>query len=102
VINAVEFEGELIEAEPLRFTPGGVAVVRFKLNHRSRRVEASSERDIECELGVLAINTDAKMMSSVALGSIVKVTGYLDRKGKSNKQVVLHALDIELVAVNKI
>ena len=102
MINAVEFEGELIESEPLRFTPGGTAVLRFKLLHKSRRAEASVEREIDCELGVLAIDTEARMMASVPLGSTVKVEGFLDRKSRSNKQIVLHASVIKVITVNKI
>jgi len=98
--NLVVIRGNLVESEALRFTPSGVPILKFRLAHRSRQVEAGAFREVSCELDAVAVDADARLLASTALGSELKISGFLDRRGKAGKALVLHAAKIERITIN--
>jgi len=95
VENRVVLRGRLVEMDALRYTPGGVPIVKFRLAHESSQTEAGTERKVGCEVAGVAFEAEAKLLASAPLGSEMSITGFLDRKGKSSRQVELHAVQIE-------
>ena len=83
--------------EPLRHTPAGLPVVQFKLAHRSRQIEAGSERQVECEVNCIALGETANWLSRLAAGVQIKASGFLNRKHRLSAQLVLHATQTELL-----
>ena len=81
--------------DALRYTPGGVPMVKFRLAHESSQAEAGVERRVDCEVAGVAFETEAKLLAGAPLGSAMSITGFLDRKGKSSRQVELHATHIQ-------
>jgi primosomal replication protein N len=98
--NRVVFCGRLIELDVLRHTPGGVPILKFRLEHQSDQVEAGETRKVSCEISVVAFEREARLLASAALGSTVTISGFLDRKGRSRHQLVLHAINIEFETGN--
>jgi primosomal replication protein N len=86
-LNAVALSGELAEIEPLRHTPAGIPLLRFKLAHRSQQIEAGYKRQVECEVSGVAVGETAMSMSRMQAGQAVIVEGFLNRK---SAQIILH------------
>ena len=93
--NRVTVAGRLIERDALRHTPGGVAVLKFRLQHDSLQMEAGGARKVSCEVAAVAFEREAKLLAAAKLGSSVKIVGFLAAKSRSSRTLVLHATQIE-------
>lgn len=93
--NRIVFSGTLTELDALRHTPAAVPIVKFRLAHDSEQNEAGMVRKVSCEIAAVAFEREARLLSSARLGSMITVTGFIERKGRSKTQVVLHATHIE-------
>ena len=89
--NEVALSGELTTVEPLRYTPAGIPLLGFRLLHRSRQTEAGLKRQVECEIGGVAMAEVAVAMSRLKPGQTVKLSGFLNRKNRLSTQLILHA-----------
>lgn len=98
--NRVVLRGRLIELDILRHTPGGVPILKFRIEHESSQTEGGASRRVSCEVTGVAFDREAKLLSSAQLGSTLTISGFLDRKGRSRHQLVLHATHIEFETEN--
>ena len=89
--------GKLIELDALRYTPAGIPVVNFRLSHASEKSEAGAMRAVECEISGLAFEREARLMAAARPGMQVRIAGFLDRKSRDSKQLILHTTNIEFV-----
>jgi primosomal replication protein N len=81
----------------LRFTPAGVPVVEFKIDHESEQDEAGSKRKITAEVTAVAFEAQARLVAKAKPGSGVKLEGFLGAKSKRSKRIVLHVTNIEFM-----
>jgi primosomal replication protein N len=95
--NEIALSGELTTIEPLRYTPAGIPLLGFKLMHRSRQTEAGLKRQVECEMGGVAMAEVALAMSRLKPGQAVKVSGFVNRKNRMSTQLILHATDARAI-----
>lgn len=95
--NTLCIAGRLIELAPMRYTPAGVPLVSFVLEHTSRQIENEVERDVTCELQALALGDVAQTMRSVLPGWKIEATGFLAAKNKRSKMPVLHVTNIKFL-----
>ena len=95
--NEIALSGELTTIEPLRYTPAGIPVLGFKLVHKSRQVEAGLKRQVECEMGGVAMAEVAVSMARLKPGQAVKVSGFLNRKNRMSAQMILHATEARAI-----
>ena len=93
--NRVALRGKLVELDVLRHTPAGIPIVNFRLAHQSMQSEAGIERKIDCEVQAVAFGREARLLSGACPGSEITCRGFLDRKGRTKRQLVLHATQIE-------
>jgi primosomal replication protein N len=87
----------LAELQPLRHTPAGLPLIHFKLAHRSIQVEAGFKRQVECDVNCVAVGEAATQLSRLQQGAPVMVTGFLNRRNRMSTQLVLHAMETELL-----
>jgi primosomal replication protein N len=87
--------GEITEISGLRYTPAGVAVAEFKINHASRQIEAGQERRVGCELSAVALAQQAERIGGMMPGIRVRLTGFLARRSRMSPQLVLHVNNLE-------
>ena len=87
--------GRAVELDVLRSTPGGTPILKFRLAHESTQDEAGTTRKVSCEIAAVAFDREARLLSSAPLGTTMTITGFLDRRGRSSRQLVLHAAHIE-------
>ena len=86
--------GRTVELDVLRHTPGGVPMLKFRFAHESVQDEAGTPRKIGCEIAAVAFDREARLLSGTALGAEMTITGFIDSKARSGRQLVLHATHI--------
>lgn len=91
--------GIICKAAETRYSPAGVPLTRFTLEHRSKQTEAGMDREAYCKVVVIAAG-DELMKTAVRLeiGQIVEVSGFVTRADSRQGQsrLILHAQRIEL------
>jgi len=95
--NEVALTGELTTVEPLRYTPVGIPILGFRLAHRSIQAEAGVRRQVECEMGGVAMAEVAVEMARLRPGQAVKLKGFINRKNRMSAQLVLHATEAKAI-----
>jgi primosomal replication protein N len=91
--NEVALSGEIAGIEPLRYTPAGIALLNFRLQHRSLQTEGGLKRQVECEVSGVAMAEVAVAMSRLKPGQAAIVKGFLNRKNRMSAQLILHATE---------
>ena len=89
--------GKILKLGVLRYTPAGIAVIEFTVNHVSRQIEAGVARQIICEILAVALGQLALTVAGFKINNTVKLAGFLNRKSHMNQQLVLHTDHIELI-----
>jgi primosomal replication protein N len=87
--------GKIVELGALRYTPAGIPVVEFKLDHESEQDEAGAKRQVRAEISAVAFETQARLVSRQNMGSEVRLEGFLSARTKRSKRLVLHVTNIE-------
>ena len=93
--NRLTLAGTLAARDALRYTPAGVPIVSFQVAHASRHHEAGAAREVEMEMACVAVEELARLIAAAPLGAAVVTAGFLARKGKSSRQLVLHVTELE-------
>jgi len=94
--NTVSLSATLATIDSLRHTPAGLPVVDFILTHASSQTEAGNQRQVEFDIPAKATGDLANRVAKMRQGSQVKVQGFLNRKHRMSRQVVLHVTNMEL------
>jgi len=93
--NTVTLSGTISSIEPLRHTPAGLPLVRFRLQHRSTQAEAGISRQVECEVGCVGMGNITAALSTRRVGEEIQVTGFLSKAGRNSSHLTLHVLAVE-------
>ena len=78
----------VIGLEAIRYTPAGIPLLSFVLQHASEQTEAGLKRKVECEVNAVAIGELAK--TNVQIGDNIKAKGFLAKRSAKSTQLVLH------------
>ncbi len=89
-MNQVGLSAILVELQPLRYTPAGVAVIEMQLEHSGEVVEAGSVRRIEMAVTALAMGETAHRLAAMPLGTVLEVSGFLAPTRKGSSRLRLH------------
>ena len=54
-MNNFSLDGEVVYLEKIRFTPAGLAVLRLRIKHTSRQIEASLNKIVNLEIESVVI-----------------------------------------------
>ena len=100
-MNRLGLTAALVEREAIRYTPAGVPIVGLKLSHRSVQREAGADRTVELEISAIAADRLALRMDRVALGTELRLEGFLAPRRRNVKALVLHITDFELHAADR-
>jgi len=95
VSNRTEIAGLLTESGPVRYTPAGIPVIEFTLQHESEITEADVPRKVSATLCVQAFGALARQMSVARLGMQVQIVGFLAARNRRSSKIVLHATEIQ-------
>jgi primosomal replication protein N len=81
----------------LRHTPAGLPVVNFTLAHESEQSEGGQKRQLAFEVAAKATGELATRIAATRQGSGVDVQGFLNRRHRMSRQIVLHVTNMELI-----
>lgn len=95
--NALRLDGEIVERSPLRWTPAGIPIAQLRLSHRSRQQEAGVEREVEAEIAAMVAGPLAHRMDAVPLGTRIGADGFLARRSRNLRSLVLHITGFEII-----
>ena len=85
----------MVGLEAIRYTPAGIPLLSFVLQHVSEQIEAGLKRKVECEVNAVAIGELAK--TNFHIGDTIKAKGFLAKRSAKSTQLVLHIEKLELI-----
>jgi primosomal replication protein N len=85
----------VVGLQPIRYTPAGIPLLSFVLQHASEQIEAGLKRKVECEVSAVVIGELAK--SNIQLGSAIKAKGFLAKRSAKSTQLVIHIEKLEVI-----
>lgn len=96
--NRLVLAGVVGNTPQLRHSPAGIPVLRFSLQHTSRQQEAGMQRQVICQIGVIASGDSlVQTAQPLAAGDGIRVSGFLARANNRDGEyrLILHADTIE-------
>ena len=81
---------QVLECEPLRYTPAGQPVLEMLLTHQSTVIEAGHQRQVALTISARAMGHLANMLASTQLGSALHIEGFLASARKDSVKLKLH------------
>ena len=84
---------EVVQVEPLRYTPAGIPLLSVILRHASEQIEAGMKRKVECEVNAVILGELA--LQGLKIGAQIIVQGFLARRSLKSTQLVMHINHIE-------
>ncbi|HLX30969.1 MAG TPA: primosomal replication protein N [Casimicrobiaceae bacterium] len=100
-VNQITLHAMLSAREALRYTPAGLPAIECTLDHRSEQHEAGGQRRVECELHAVAFGDVALALRDCAIGSVLRVEGFIARRYRRGTSVALHLTRFERIATTK-
>ncbi len=94
--NQIIISGKIIELAPSRYTPAGIRVAEFRLDHQSIQKEAGIQRKVAFKLPAIAMADMADKVARLGAGSNVELIGFVAMKNHMSSQLVLHVCDVKL------
>ena len=86
-------QAEVVQIEPLRYTPAGIPLLSVVLRHVSEQVEAGMKRKVECEVNAVVLGSLA--LTGLKLGAQIIAQGFLAKRSLKSTQLVMHINDIK-------
>ena len=96
--NRFDCIATLAERDVLRYTPAGIPMVSAVLVHTSEQLEAGIGRQVGFELRAVAAGTIADRLERAQVGALFRFSGFMARKNRNSKTLVLHLTDFELIS----
>ena len=90
--------GVVHKASETKYSPAGIPLSRFTLEHRSRQFAAGLEREAFCRIVVICSGEELKRQTEqLAVGQQIKVIGFVARADNRQGQslLVLHAQELQ-------
>ena len=82
--------GVICKVQPLRYSPAGVPLLQFELQHQSRQSEADKALDVNLTMRVQVAGELAVEVARYSDGSEIVVNGFLARTSQRSDIPVLH------------
>lgn len=92
-MNKLVLQAEVVQVEPLRYTPAGIPLLSVVLRHVSEQVEAGMKRKVECEVNAVVIGDLA--LKGLKTGAQIIAQGFLARRSLKSTQLVMHINEIK-------
>ena len=100
--NRLQIAGVVGNSPETRFTPAGIPIARFTLKHQSLQSEAGMQRQVICNIGVVASGEALQQsVQQLQTGEGVRVSGFLARANnrQGENRLILHAEQIECISI---
>ncbi len=94
-MNHVTLTARLIERDTLRYTPAGMPVTEAVFSHEGEVTEAGVVRQLNIEVETITLGALAQRVQALALGTPVKLTGFLAPRSRRSRKLRIHITDFE-------
>lgn len=84
---------EVVQVEPLRYTPAGIPLLSVVLHHASEQIEAGMKRKVECEVNAVILGDLA--LQGLKTGQQIIAQGFLARRSLKSTQLIMHINEIK-------
>jgi primosomal replication protein N len=88
--NQVVIDGRVARLGVLRRTPAGTPAIDMLIAHASTQQEAGHERQVHCELSVVALGDAALEAAKFKREQNLRIKGFLARRRLHTRELVLH------------
>jgi len=89
-VNRIVLSASVVEIQPLRYTPAGVAALELTLEHESEVQEAQQNRRVTFQAQAIAMGSTAHLLADTPLGARLELEGFLAAARKGSSRLVLH------------
>lgn len=97
VRNELLLTAKLVAKSVLRFTPAGVPVCEFELEHESVQLEASKSRQVRCVMSAVALGSAANQVDVLDLGCLKNWLGFMALRSHKSKSLRFHVCAVRPV-----
>lgn len=95
--NQISVCGKISKLDNLRYTPTGIAVIGLAIDHRSQQLEAQVTRQVICNIPAVVVGSLALKIAELKIGNHVRLTGFINQRSHTNRQLVLHVNHFVLI-----
>lgn len=98
--NNIVLAGQVIRFDETRFSPAGLPIGRFTLEHYSQQWQAGRSREVRCRIQVIVCGQNLIQQTNQFIpGTLVRVKGFISRANAhyGETRLVLHANQIDLL-----
>lgn len=96
-VNRIVIEGAIVQRGALRYTPVGIPVVEFAVEHVSEQQEDGSLMAVRLRLQAIAIGSLAATCAGLAEATPIKLAGFLASRSARNDTPVLHVQAVRIL-----
>jgi len=94
-VNKLVLSGTVKDIAPLRYTPAGLAVLSFVIDHTSEVEEAGLKRKAMCEVNAMLMGDLAQ--TALQEGNEIKAAGFLAKRSAKSTQLVMHIQQLKVI-----
>lgn len=94
-MNRLNLQGCLEGKETLRYTLGGLPILRLTLMYEGSVREAQAQRKLKFSASCVAIGDIAEKLDKEELGEILRVTGFLAPSSPRSTKLFVHITEYE-------
>ena len=89
-MNQVYLQARVVDIQSIRHTPAGLPVLDLVLENSADVIEAAHQRRVEFTIIARALGSQATQLQALALGTELRVEGFLAPTRKNSSKLVLH------------
>jgi len=94
-MNRLQLDAAVVEREIVRYTPAGIPMLGVVLQHQSSVTEAGLTRQVEMTLSALVAGALTDAVQGLALGQVVRLSGFLAPKHRNARTLVFHITELQ-------
>jgi primosomal replication protein N len=89
-INQFILTATLVAKSILRYTPAGLPICEFELEHESEQLEASKPRTVRCTVPAVALGVAANQINGLEVGALKNWSGFIALRSHKSKSLRFH------------
>ena len=93
-VNQFTLTATLVAKSILRYTPAGLPICEFELEHEGEQLEASKPRMVKCTVSAVALGVAANQISGLEVGSLKNWSGVISLRSHNSKRLRIHVCSV--------
>ena len=95
-INQLSFQGILLNRQPVRFSPAGIAICEGIIGHRSWQIENSQKRLVQMDLPFIIVGHSlSQMVQLIKINEKIWASGFLAKKSLKSSKITFHMNELQ-------